>query len=269
MSRDKFLQSVTVLDTETTSMYPEQAEIVEIAAARWHNSNWTVNSSLFGSVTKIPPEASAKNHISWRMIDGLPIFAASQSTVDSIFQPGATASAYYVAHNCPYDQTVLAVNWADCSRDDMVALAQDSDRWICTHRLAKRLLDDNFTDIEYNLSYLRYKLDLPVDDNLTAHRAAADTLVCAELFEFLVDYALDTGAVQDGDDLGQQMHDLCWRAIPYKTWPFGKYKGKAFTEIPTDYYLWALENLDALNSEKADYNQDLCESVRVELESRI
>jgi len=268
MSRKTFLNSVTVLDTETTNLKPELAEIVEIAGAAYDGQNWQVTDMLLGARDGIPPEASAKTHISNRMIAGLPTFAAVQNQVIKIMRWDTTK--YWVAHNCGYDQTVLAKAWCDAGdssgRSERVS---NKDNWICTYRLSKRLLDLDFADMQYNLSYLRYKLDLPVDDNFESHRAGADTVVCAVLFEFLLDYALATDRVTDGADLGDQIHALCWQTIPYKTWPFGKNKGKKFAEIPTDYYLWALTNLDAINEAKPDYNRDLCESVRSELESRL
>lgn len=267
MSRNTFLKTVTVLDTETTNLHAELAEIVELAGARYDGQNWQVTSQLMGARSSIPPEASAKTHISNRMIEGLPKFSDSLATVDEILHTNNTT--YWVAHNCTYDQVVLAKAWSEIGCNELAASAADRQRWICTYRLSKKLMDVEFADMQYNLNYLRYKLDLPVADDAVAHRAGADTLVCALLFEFLVDYALATDRVTDGTDLGEQLHYLCWQPMVYKTWPFGKNKGKAFSEIPDDYYLWALKTLDALNDEKADFNPDLSESVRLELERRL
>ena len=106
-------------------------------------------------------------------------------------------------------------------------------------------------------------------DDLAAHRAAADTLTCAVLFEFLVDYALVTTLVEDSPTIGSQIHSLCWKPFKVTAWPFGKNKGKSFKEIPTDYYIWALGNLECLNETHKDFDKDLAENVRVELESRL
>ena len=269
MSRDIFLSNLTVIDTETTNLYPEKAEIVELAGARYDGKNWSVASALLGAKNGIPPEASAKNHISQRMIDGKPTFADSIETVKSVLSwPN---SKYWVAHNCKYDQQVLSVAWQNSGPDHEYnsLLAEDKAVWICTHRLSKNLLDFDFADMQYNLSYLRYKLDLPVSDDLDAHRAGADTLVCAVLFEFLVDYALATGRVRDDATIGQQIHDLCWQPMLTKKWPFGKYRGKLLSEIPDDYYIWAMENLDSLKEDKAEYDADLAASVAAELTTRL
>jgi|APCry1669189733_1035249.scaffolds.fasta_scaffold11484_2 DNA polymerase-3 subunit epsilon len=267
MNRNTFLKSVTVLDTETTNLHAEQAEIVEIAGARYDGKNWIVKDALLGAVNSIPPEASAKTRISNRMIANKPKFVDSLDLVDDLLHTNNTT--YFVAHNCQYDQTVLAKSWLEAGQNQLAEIANDKSRWICTYRLAKQLMEVSFTDMQYSLSYLRYKLDLPVDDAAVAHRAGDDTLVCAVLFEFLVDYALATEQATDEPDLGEQIHNICWRPLVYKTWPFGKNKGKEFHEIPNDYYLWALKNLDALNEDRPDFNYDLSESVRVELERRL
>ena len=268
MSRDTFLGSVVVLDTETTNLHAELAEIVEVASAVYVNDRWQVASRLLGAVNGIPPEASAKNNISNRMIAGLPTFEQeSDGVADLLNWDRAT---YFVAHNCRYDQDVLAHSWAKMGSVSDAEKALDRSRWICTHRLSKHLLRDvDFPDMQYNLSFLRYKLDLPIPEDVVAHRAGADTLVCAILFEFLVDYATEIGRIDPSGDVGQQMHDLCWSTIPYVIWPFGKNKGKPLAEIGTDYYMWAMQNMDALNEDKAGYDADLAASVAAELERRL
>jgi len=266
MSRDTFLSSVTVLDTETTNLHPEQAEIVEIAAARYDGQNWTVSSRLLGSREPIPPEASAKNHISQRMINGKPLFEDVTDEISSMLE--WKGASYFVAHNCPYDQTVLAKSWLECGRQQDAGRSESRSNWICTYRLAKQLLRFDFKDMQYNLSYLRYKLDLPVNDDLPSHRADADTLICAVLFEFLVDYALAMQMITDGPDIGDQVHHLCWRPLTITTWLFGKNKNKPLSEIPDDYYAWALQNMDALNEDKPGFDPDLAASVAAELERR-
>lgn len=265
--RDTFLTSVSVIDTETTHLVPEKAEIVEVAGARYNGTSWSVSSQLFGARNGIPPEASAKNNISQRMINGLPTFGEAVDQAKKVL--GWNDARYFIAHNCAYDQAVLSQAFisASCNKDVMVA--QDTQKWICTHRLAKQLIPHDFKDMQYNLSFLRYKLDLPVDDNLTAHRAAADTTVCAVLFEFLVDYAIASNLVENNDTLGYEIHKLCWKPFTVVAWPFGKNKGKSFKDIPTDYYMWALGNLDCLNDKHKDFDRDLAENVRVELESRL
>lgn len=265
--RDTFLKSVSVLDTETTHLIPEKAEIVEVAGARYDGTRWNVASGLFGAKNGIPPEASAKNNISARMIKDKSLFVEDVDRAKGLIS--WNDASYYVAHNCAYDQAVLSNAFiaASCNKDVMIA--QDNSKWICTFRLAKQLIPHDFKDMQYNLSYLRYRLDLPVPEELTAHRAGADTWVCASLFEFLVDYAIANKLVKDDENLGESIHTLCWRPFAVTVWPFGKNKGKSFRDIPTDYYMWALGNLSCLDDKHKDFDRDLAENVRVELESRL
>ena len=267
MNRDIFLSSITVIDTETTNSQPELAEIVEIAAANYTGQTWNVNGMLLGVDGGIPPDASARNNISNRMIDNLPNFANAVEDVNGVLQLATTT--YFVAHNSRYDQLVLAKSWNGAGHTDLSSVAENTDNWICTQRLTRHLLSQSYPDLQYDLNYLRYKFDLPVADDIRVHRAGGDALICAVLFEFLVDYALAVGVVSDEPDLGNQLHKLCWQPIIYTTWPFGKHKGVSFGKIPDDYYLWALQNLDALTDGHANFNMDLSESVRLELECRL
>jgi len=267
MHKENFFKTVTVVDTETTHLVPEKAEIVEIAGARYKDNDWQVQSTLLGSRDPIPPEASAKNNISQRMIAGKPTFADSVPLVKEILH--WTDTSYWVAHNSFYDQEVLGRAWIMADEVKQCVITQDRGRWICTHRLAKQLFTVDFPNMQYNLSYLRYRFDLPVDDSTGVHRAHDDTYVCSKLFEFLVNTALERGIVTDSPDIGKQINKLCWQAFPVVSWPFGKYKGKKFKEIPTDYYMWALENMDCFKDKHENYNPELIEAVRQELETRI
>ena len=164
---------------------------------------------------------------------------------------------------------MLAVAWDSCGSAADVASSRNQAEWICTWRLSKHILGHDFGDIEYGLNYLRYLLDLPVPDDHVSHRAGADTLICALLLERLIGIAVEKDLISLGTDVGAQLHDLCWRVIPIATWPLGKYRGVALSEIPDDYWVWALKNLPALNEADAGYDRDLAENVRQLLEARL
>lgn len=263
----KFLSTVTVLDTETTNLFPEQAEIVEIAAAKWAKNGWTTNGMLLGAKNGIPPEASAKNNISNKMITGLPTFSEKVDVIKDLLQFESTD--YFVAHNSKYDQAVLSKAWQEAGLSDYAAICEDDSRWICTWRLSQHILQHEFQYCEYGLNYLRYKLDLPVPDTTQLHRATDDTYVCAVLFDYLIAIAIKNHLIDPEDDICQQLNKLCWSPIIQKTWIFGKYRGAALTDIPNDYYAWALKNIPALNESSNEYNSDLAESVRRILEKRL
>ena len=263
---EQFKSQCTVLDTETTNCIPQHAEIVEISGYVWNN-DWTCNGEiLLGTNLPIPPEASAKNNISQRMISGLPKFDEQISSIKTILN--WDYSKYFVAHNCRYDQTVLAKAWYNAGYPSEQNIATNNNYWICTYRLAKHILGD-FDDMQFNLGYLRYRLDLDVSENIGSHRARDDTLVCCRLLDTLIDIGVATDVIDPNQPIGPQLNRICWSPFVIKTWPFGKNKGKLLSELPTDFYLWALDKLDILNDQNPSYDWDFAESVRIELESRI
>lgn len=261
-------KNVIVLDTETTNLYANLAEIVEIAAARWDGDSWQVSGTLLGATNGIPPEASAKNNISNKMIQGLPTFKESCAVVEQLLNwPN---SQYYVAHNAKYDQAVLEKAWREAGRADYAEICKDNSRWICTWRLSQHLFHHHFPNIEYGLNYLRYRLDLPVPDNTQLHRAKDDTYLCAILFDYLVQFAYDNNWIHpSSDDPYLTLNLLCWEPVPIDLWPFGKYRGVKLHDIPTDYYLWALSNIPALKEDSAEYDWDLAENLKTVLSHRI
>jgi DNA polymerase III epsilon subunit-like protein len=264
---DEFFSTVTVLDTETTHLHAEQAEIVEIASARKIDNQWKCVGLLLGANQGIPPAASAKNNISKKMIQGLPTFSEKTDEIKDLLS--WPQNHWYVAHNARYDREVLAMAWIEAGDDASVDICTDQSRWICTWRLSRQLLSHEYTDCEYGLNFLRYFLELPVPDNLRLHRADDDSYLCAVLLEYLIDYAVQKGFVDPASDIGTQLNMLCWGPINQTVWPFGKNRGKKLVDIPDDYYAWALKNVSALHEDSPDYDFDLTESVRKILESRI
>lgn len=264
---EAFKTSVTVLDTETTDLKPEQCEIVEIAAAKWRDSGWVAKGMLLGAYNGIPPEASAKNNISNRMIDGKPKFDQNIKNVKTLLDwPDAV---YFVAHNAAYDRAALVTAFTKVHGGSDIKIVRDDSKWICTWRLSKQILSHRFSDVQYGLSYLRYYLDLDVPDDIAVHRADADALVCAKLLDRLVDLAIEHGQLDPSLDIGKQLNQLCWEHLPVLSWPFGKHKGQPLSEIDNDYYAWALKNLPALQENDSGYDPDLAESVRRLLEKRL
>lgn len=262
-----FRSSVTVLDTETTNLIPEQCEIVEIAAARWQAGEWGSSGLLLGAYHGIPPEASAKNNISIRMIADKPKFDQNIKNVKSLL--GWPETRYFVAHNAAYDRAVLVASFDRMHGGADIKITRDDSRWLCTWRLSKHILSHGFNDVQYGLSYLRYYLDLDVPDGTGVHRADADALVCAKLLDRLLSIAIDNGQIDENGDIGSQLNQLCWSHIETKIWPFGKHKGQPLADLDNDYYAWALKNLPQLQEGGSGYDPDLAESVRRLLEKRL
>jgi DNA polymerase III epsilon subunit-like protein len=261
MRFNKLWRQVLVLDTECTHADPTQAEIVELAVAHW-DQTWIMEQALFGSSTPMPPEASAVTHIHPDQIAHRPTFVQSAPQVLNML---VTDRTHYVSHNVKYDAQVLC-NHLNQLEPDLAHMISEPDRWICTLRLSRRAWP---SAASYAQNYLRYWLNLPVPHDLTSHRAAPDTQVCVSLLERVVTELINQGQIQEHTDLATQLVQLTLAPIPVTTWPFGKHKGKPFSELETDYLLWCVDNLKFLNEQDADHDPDLAESVRWELESRL
>lgn len=265
---DAFLSRVSVIDTETTNLIAEQSEIVEIACTSFTTDGLETDGFLLGAYNGIPPEASAKNNISKRMIEGLPKFDQVTQRVKGLLK-WSDPNRYFVAHNAAYDRKALSTAFSRIESRKDVSICDDDSRWICTWRLSKQILCHHFDDIQYGLSYLRYLLDLDVPDDTGVHRAGADTVVCAKLLEHLLGLAIEGGQIDATSDLGAELNALCRSHIPVRAWPFGKHKGVPLEDIPNDYYVWALKNVNSLNEDDPGYDPDLSESVRLLLEKRL
>jgi DNA polymerase III epsilon subunit-like protein len=258
---NKLWREVLVLDTECTHADPHQAEIVELAVAKW-DQNWQYVCELFGSQKPMPPEASAITHIHPDQIAHLPTFVQSPEQVIPML---VSDRNYYVSHNIRYDRDVLGqqLNQMDA---DLARMITDPNRWICTLRLAKRAWPQAASHTQ---SYLRYWLNLPVPHHVVSHRAEPDTQVCVHLLERVVQELLNQGQITWDQHLAPQLVQLTQAPIPVSMWPFGKHKGKSFSELDTDYLLWCVDNLKFLNEQDADHDPDLTETVRLTLERRL
>ena len=263
----EFLESVTVIDTETTNIDTNVAEIIEIASCRYFDNNWEAASILFGSENPIPPEASAVHNISNNMIKGKPLFIDELDDAYAFMFVNDTS--YMVAHNSEYDRAVLNNNIIRTFNQTPFEKFQKKESWICTYRLAKAIFNGNTDLTQYKLNYLRYALNLDIPDDAVAHRAAHDTQMCAVLFEFLVNTAVNKGLVSLDGDIGEQLVDLCWAPRLLDTWPFGKHRGTPMNKVPMDYISWAINKpLDSLDENNANYDMDLAYTIMTELDRR-
>lgn len=264
-----FLNSVTVIDTETTHIDANQASVVELATAHHSThdlSGWSVQSQLFSVQGGIPPEASAKNQISNRMLMNMPSF---EQDLPHIVDMLDLTKKYWVAHNANYDRTVLINNLVRTNQPELAQLLCQTDRWICTWRLSKIAYQHSFVDQIYGQNYLRYRLDLPIDDHVGVHRAGDDVKVCAALLERIVIDLINQGLINVDQPLGEQLVALCNSPITLAVWPLGKHRGRLVSDLQLDYLVWALDNVQSLDEKNASFDADLLETVRAELERRL
>jgi exodeoxyribonuclease X len=264
--KTRFLEQALVLDTETTGLDPTTAEIIEFATALYQDSQWKISTKLFNTPNGIPPESSAKNQISNRMVQGSPYF--DQSVLFDVLDM-LGAPKYFVAHYAEYDRSVLVSSFERMNQGDVAAMFANQDLWICTWRVARHIYSPTFQDKSYAQNYLRYRLDLPVPDSIGVHRAGADVEVCGALIERLIEDGINQGVLDPNREIGLQLVELTQKAVPVKTWPTGKHKGQVLESIPTEYYLWSMENQGILRENDPGYDFDLAESVRKILEVRL
>lgn len=255
---EKFLSQILILDTETTGLDTSTAEIVELAGLQ-PNKDDMAWSTLYGTMAEIPPEVSEITHISNRMIKGKPRF---EEKLNADFQSLLTSNQIFIAHNAKYDREVLTTAYKNAEVDE--SQIANVDNWICTLKLARFLIPGMKS---YKLDYLRYALELDADQ-YSAHRASGDVMVTFELMKYLLAQAFTTGAINENSDIGLELVNLSQTPIPYTKWPFGKHKDVLITEIPIDYVVWALTNLDSLKEDHPNFNSDLAFTIQEELKRR-
>ena len=261
------VSKLRVVDVEGTHSDPQKCELVELAVGYvLDDLKITTRFQMFKPDSPIPPEASAVNNISNRMVANQPLASQSLTIIDDLLYDDQKLEfirdVIFIAHNAQFDYQVL---------DRYTSMNNNlKTHWICTYRLARHLLAPQYPNINnYKLSYLRYFLDLDVDDNLVLHRADADVLICWKLFLKLLEMALEKDKISGMLPIVPQVIKLCWSPISITVWPFGRYKGSALDTIPLDYFTWALNNMSSLNEKSPDFDVDLAFSVVRELEKRL
>jgi DNA polymerase III epsilon subunit-like protein len=219
---------VFFLDTETTSQDQTIARVVEIA----------IISSLEKIEEKINPQtpisigAMATHHITEKMIAWEKIWNDSYSA--EWLKRELADGQILVAHNAPYDVSVLENEWVTVPR------------YIDTLRVAKHLLEDPSIE-SFSLQYLRYFYDL--DDahegelsGWFAHSALYDTIVLKWFYEFLLEEVQHTKPTVDPVE---HMLVLTQSPILIRTFRFGKYNGRTIEDVSVEnrgYLEWLLNS---------------------------
>lgn len=224
--------SLLVVDIETLGMEPPAA-LIELG---WNSLQLLrekdspilrklfaglQGSELFGipEGQVMPPDNRAVHHINPTHLEGLPLFDMSEWC-------GAPLNdvEYVVAHNAEYEQ-----KWLDFGLP-----------WICTYKVALRLLPDAPSHSNQTLKYL-----LDIEDreyHHPPHRALPDAIVTAEILERLIDIAW---ARVPHFELGQLLDYFVKissqpRLLP--NCPIGaKWKGKPWQEVETGFLQWMLK----------------------------
>jgi len=202
------------LDTETTGTGPED-RLCQIA---YKTEDGTVVNELFNPGMQISIDAMCIHHITNEMVQDKPSFKGSNA-YNKLNELVANDNNVIVAHNAKFDISML-------NREDIY-----SPKAICTLKLT-RSLDKNGIIPKHSLQYLRYYLKLNI--KATAHDALGDVLILEGLFNRIHTKfkEIDTGGSINA------MIRISNSPVLIARMPFGKHKGKLFSEIPTDYLEW-------------------------------
>ncbi len=230
--------TVRIIDTETSGFDPAADEICEIASLDLKKINGQFRATnLLSTLVRIskpmPAQASAVHHIVDADLSDAP-------GIDDALVPFAEhdgAELVLVAHNADFDRSFLKP-WLR------------SQRWICTYKVALRLLPDLPS---HSNQFLRYHFGiidpLGIDrKSIDPHRALSDCFVTAAVFIQLMTLAPSFAQM------------LAWSEEPplKSRITFGtKHKGLRYDdpEVPTSYLRWIINesSLDEATKYSAGY----------------
>lgn len=205
-------------DTETTGVKTDKDKIIEIAA--FDPVNNRTFERLINPEIPIPKEATAVHNISDEMVHNAPTFRI----VGEEFTEFCKGEVVLIAHNNDsFDKPMLVNEYkrAGLAFPDFCFI--DSLKWARKYR----------PDLpRHTLQSLRELFGIPANH---AHRALDDVIVLHQVFSQMI------------DDLSMEtVRELLSTQGVLSRMPFGKYQGKALSEVPKDYVKWLSEN-GALN----------------------
>ena len=179
-----FALEAVVIDTETTSLDPDKARIIEIGAMVWpENAGDSGTFETFVSIEgSIPGPALEVTGISDDMLRGAPDFPAAFDRLR-----GFCGDRILVGHSFGYDIAVFA---SECRRHDVPAWQPV---FLDTRFLAQLVLPEL---PDYSMEVLAERLHLNFSDR---HRALADARLTAHIFAALVPLLRERGIRTAGE----------------------------------------------------------------------
>lgn len=213
--------NIVFFDTETTGV-DERDRLCQIA---WMQDG-ALQAGFFKPPFPIPPEASAVHHITNAMVEDRPAFIESEeySAIKELFEADNTI---VVAHNAKFDLAMLKKEGVEPKQH------------ICTLKVA-RAMDPEGKIQKYSLQFLRYALNLEIDENALAHSADGDVLVMEKLFARLLKKLMEK---MTREEALKEMSDISTLPTLFKTIPFGKHRGKEISALAKEernYLEWLL-----------------------------
>lgn len=220
------IEIARVLDLETTDFPPEGRILeggytdvlientnAEHLIPEWRVSNpcYQMKRSFFDPGCKSTLQALAVHHIIDSDVIGAPDYTLAPEWLKSADEVHGKPRLF-VAHNTDFERQFIPLD--------------DGEFWICTYRVALRLLPDLE---KHSNQYLRYALDVVLDRGKAEppHRALPDSYVTSFLFM----HFLTMASIRDM---------IKWTAdLPYLTKvDFGEHYGKRYDEVPRSYLQW-------------------------------
>lgn len=209
--------NIAVVDTETTGLDPAD-EVIEFGA---YNPDAMVEwERLFGTTRKILPEVSAVHHLRNEDVAGLDAFAECAPLLrDDLHRFGIDT---LVAHNAEYDRKMMGEEFADFN-------------WICTYKVALHLYPDAASHKNEALCYMLGvgKCGRVARNTGQAHSALFDAAQTAALLEHFLTLTTVEQMIQWTKDV-KNITRL----------PFGKHKGKLWSEVDPGYLVWMVKQTD-------------------------
>jgi DNA polymerase III epsilon subunit-like protein len=207
MLENKF-ENLLFIDTETTGLEKED-KIFQVA----YEFNGEEKNELFKPELKISIEAMETTHFTNKDVEEKPEFKNSpmEKDLQKIFED---TNNIFIAHNAKFDVKML-------EKENLKV-----GKVIDTLKIAQ-FLDPDAKLGAYRLQYLRYALDLKVED-AQAHDALGDIRVLKALFIRLYEKMLKENS---HEEVIEKMVEISKNPMEVKRINFGKYKGSFVKDI--------------------------------------
>jgi DNA polymerase-3 subunit epsilon len=227
-------ETFVCLDCEFTGLDLTQHRVIEAAVVKFTFSQTLAEfESLVDPEMPIPEESIAIHHIDSAMVQGKPKIASILPTILEIM-----GDHIIVGHGISHDIEALS----KAAHEAKIPCRLVYNRVIDTLRLARYYGDSPINSLES----LAAHFNVPREG---AHRAMNDVKMNIDVFKHLVSRFKTT----------EQVFGILSKPIKMKYIPFGKYKGRLFSEIPLDYLQWLA---------KMAFDQDLQFTLQSEMNDR-
>lgn len=223
---------ILFLDTETTGPDPATVEVCEVAflLAEYDGFSLTGEKQIFETLVKpsvpIPPEASAVNQISNKMVSNCHPAEHFASEIAKL----TDQADFLSAHNLPYDYMILNRQYPSLFN------RFTKETHIDTLRLSRHIWQEVPS---HALQALRYRFELDEEIQGEAHRALFDT----EMVQSLLHFSLKQSKCANLQNSWKSLVEMIASPLEVKIFTFGKYRGNLVEDTVAsdpDYIRWLL-----------------------------